>query len=70
MSDLFTVVIVLCLLLVTQTFASFIIISKLVDKLMSRNYFEYLDAKKNLKKPKEVFVMEDEIPQENINRVF
>ncbi len=70
MSDLFNVVIVLCVLLVIQTIASFTVISKLVDKLMSRNYFEYLDAKKNLKKPKEVYVMEDDIPQENINRVF
>lgn len=70
MSELFGVVVVLCLLLVIVTVSSFIVISKLVDKLMSRNYFEYLDAKKNLKKPKTEIIMEEGVPQENLARVF
>ena len=70
MSELFQVTIVLCCLLVFVTGASFIIISKLVNKLMSRSYFDYLDAEKNLKKPKTKTIIEDQLPTENIARVF
>jgi hypothetical protein len=71
MSDvIFAVIVVLAGLLVFSVAAAFIIISSLVNKLLSRNYFEYLDSKKNLKKPKTETVLEERIPQENIARVF
>lgn len=70
MTDLFFVVLVLSGLLVVTIFLSFYVINKLVNKVMSKSYFEYLDAEKNLKKPKTEIFMEEGLPQEDLARVF
>jgi hypothetical protein len=67
---LFMTVLVLAALLVFTVAVSFFIISTLVNKLMSRNYFEYLDSKKNLKKPKTELIIEEQVPTENLARIL
>jgi hypothetical protein len=48
----------------------FFVINKLVNKVMAGSFFEYQDGKRHLKKPKEVTVTEEFVPQENMARMF